>query len=647
MIEELGKIEGIDEIIQEEDKVIVKYAGREKEISTTNTTEIPGKKALSKEELEEKIEELAKKQTEENYVIGIDSWGNEVDMNLWRYFYYDSWGWNLYDGDILAIDQTQGIENTANAITKSGYVADGIENGTIKGEIPAYIIKKENGTINRGQVLGMNGTFANLASLTTLPNDIYIPNSVDSMAYMFLKSGMQTIPDSFTIPNQVNNIEGMFAGCVNLTTIPNSFKISNNVKNMHGTFSYCTNLATISNSFTIPNGCTNTGMLFAYCENLTKLPNKFEIPQSVEYLEYMFLDCKKLTQIPDSLKIPTKCNSIKGIFSLCSQLKTLPNKFVIPSNIIIMSEAFKNCDKLGAKIYIQGNPREYEDMFGNLEAATGEGISIYVSDEFEGINDFLVAANNSSYVKIKGQTKAKTAGDNMELYCRLTKTSRDNHKWVILVHGLTRSKDSAEIENLGVALMQNGYNVLAPDLRGHGESNAKPTTLGWLEGKDMVDWANYITNIDPQAKIALYGMSLGAATVMVASGEALPSTVKGIVEDSGFTSISAMVTYAESQDNYPLPIHDIIATMQQAYPDIDFMSTSVLEQVKKCTLPMLFFHGDADTIIPKSMCDELYAAAKMTDKQQYISTGYEHTDAIFKDSQYATKLQEGLSYVLQ
>ena len=42
---------------------------------------------------------------------------------------------------------------------------------------------------------------------------------------------------------------------------------------------------------------------------------------------------------------------------------------------------------------------------------------------------------------------------------------------------------------------------------------------------------------NPDAKIILHGISMGGATVMMCAGENLPSNVKGIVDDCGYTSV--------------------------------------------------------------------------------------------------------------
>ncbi|BDP53469.1 hypothetical protein EfmJHP35_13930 [Enterococcus faecium] len=71
-----------------------------------------------------------------------------------------------------------------------------------------------------------------------------------------------------------------------------------------------------------------------------------------------------------------------------------------------------------------------------------------------------------------------------------------------------------------------GYNVLVPDARGHGKSEGDYIGFGWPERKDYVQWINKVLeNNGKSQEIVLYGVSMGAATVMMTSGEKLPDNV--------------------------------------------------------------------------------------------------------------------------
>lgn len=81
-----------------------------------------------------------------------------------------------------------------------------------------------------------------------------------------------------------------------------------------------------------------------------------------------------------------------------------------------------------------------------------------------------------------------------------------------------------------------GFNVLAVDARAHGESEGTKIGMGWPERMDVIEWIKLILSWDPDARIILHGVSMGAATVLMASGETLPDNVKAVIADCGYTS---------------------------------------------------------------------------------------------------------------
>ena len=123
----------------------------------------------------------------------------------------------------------------------------------------------------------------------------------------------------------------------------------------------------------------------------------------------------------------------------------------------------------------------------------------------------------------------------LKLHGYIAKSKRESKTWVIAVHGYT---DSAYFMVSAVKQFLNyGYNVLIPDLRAHGKSDGKYIGMGWLDRLDLIEWINYLIKTFGNIKIILYGISMGAAAVMMTSGEKLPSNVRIVIEDCGYTSV--------------------------------------------------------------------------------------------------------------
>ncbi|WP_233567010.1 alpha/beta hydrolase [Cohnella endophytica] len=209
---------------------------------------------------------------------------------------------------------------------------------------------------------------------------------------------------------------------------------------------------------------------------------------------------------------------------------------------------------------------------------------------------------------------------------------RPTNKTAILAHGY--SGQANQMASLVEVYQQSlGYNVLIPDARGHGRSDGTYIGFGWPERKDYVKWIDeVIRRTGDETQIVLHGVSMGAATVMMASGERLPSNVKAVVEDCGYTSVKDQLAYQLNRmyrmPAFPMiPATSLLTKLRAGY---SFQEASALAQVKKSNIPTLFIHGDADTFVPTRMVHELYASSP-ADKKLFVVHGAGHGLARFND----------------
>lgn len=195
----------------------------------------------------------------------------------------------------------------------------------------------------------------------------------------------------------------------------------------------------------------------------------------------------------------------------------------------------------------------------------------------------------------------------------------------ILFHGY---KGSAERDLCGGVhrCFGIGHNALIVDHRASGSSDGRVITFGIKESRDCLGWIDFvIKEIDSEAKIILTGISMGAATVMIASGMDLPENVVGILADCGYTSAKDIIKKVMRDMHLPAgllyPFARLAARLLGGFdPD----SLSPIDAMKRCRLPIIFFHGDADSFVPCSMSKKNYEACASEHKRLVIIPDADH-----------------------
>ncbi|MCF0242010.1 MAG: alpha/beta hydrolase [Treponema sp.] len=173
---------------------------------------------------------------------------------------------------------------------------------------------------------------------------------------------------------------------------------------------------------------------------------------------------------------------------------------------------------------------------------------------------------------------------------------------------------------------ENGWNILMTDLRAHGKSTGNVITFGIKESLDVKTWTNYAASrFGKSTPVFISGMSLGAASVLMAGNLSLPQNVKGIISDSAFSNAEEQIKTAIHFMHLPvIPVYFFVVLGAKIFGHFDFRKSSPLEAVKKINLPILFIHAKKDTIVPVKMCDDLYNACTSKKFLLQINNG-DHT----------------------
>lgn len=183
------------------------------------------------------------------------------------------------------------------------------------------------------------------------------------------------------------------------------------------------------------------------------------------------------------------------------------------------------------------------------------------------------------------------------------------------------------------------YNVLFPDLQYHGYSEGNHIQMGWNDRFDIEKWIEVAHGIWNDDFMVLHGVSMGAATVMMTSGDQLPPYVKAFVEDCGYASVVMQFNNNRKQSFAFIPpdVLQSASLVTKIKYGWGFWQASSVKQLKKCDRPMLFIHGDADDFVPFSHLQKNYDAKIHGYKEMWVAEGAVHANSYAKHPEEYTE----------
>lgn len=224
----------------------------------------------------------------------------------------------------------------------------------------------------------------------------------------------------------------------------------------------------------------------------------------------------------------------------------------------------------------------------------------------------------------------------------------ENAKGVVIIFHGYRSFGARDFCLQLPLIHEAGYNIMLVDQRSHGKSEGKYIYYGTKEHKDAILWRKKASEIyGNELPIALFGLSMGGATVLMASGEVDKddTQVKCVIADCPFYSAYEIITHVlwKYFKIYPQPIIHVVKFWCRFLADFNMDAPSCAEQAKKSHLPFLIFHGKKDEFVPTNCSVRL--AEELGDKAHLVLfDDAAHAEAIFYNKElYKKELLEFLS----
>jgi fermentation-respiration switch protein FrsA (DUF1100 family) len=173
---------------------------------------------------------------------------------------------------------------------------------------------------------------------------------------------------------------------------------------------------------------------------------------------------------------------------------------------------------------------------------------------------------------------------------------------------------------------QLGHSALLIDHRAAGFSDGHIISFGILERRDCLAWVDFaVPEFGEDARLILTGISMGAATVMMAARQPLPPQVKYVLADCGYTSPREIISKVMTDLHLPPPlIYPFARLAARLFGHFDLDETSPIEAMATATVPVVFAHGDTDDFVPYDMSARLYEACASEHKKLITIRGAGH-----------------------
>ena len=187
-----------------------------------------------------------------------------------------------------------------------------------------------------------------------------------------------------------------------------------------------------------------------------------------------------------------------------------------------------------------------------------------------------------------------------------------------------------------------GRNALIVDQRACGDSEGNIITFGVNEKKDCISWLDFmIKHFGSDIKILITGISMGAATVLMALSEDLPPNVVGVLADCGYTSAEDIIKKTIKEMHLPPNLaYPFVVLGAKIYGKFNLNETPPIKAVKKSKIPIIYFHGEADDFVPYYMSYENFKSTNSRSKLITMKTAGHGLCYLLEPERYLKELSD-------
>jgi len=169
-----------------------------------------------------------------------------------------------------------------------------------------------------------------------------------------------------------------------------------------------------------------------------------------------------------------------------------------------------------------------------------------------------------------------------------------------------------------------GYSVLLIDFQATGETKGDHITFGWKESRDVLAAINFVRHIDPTARVAIIGSSLGGVAALLATP---PLRVDGLVLEEVYPTIE--IATRNRMENYLGRVGRILTPVLlnqlQWRLGVSASQLRPVDHIANVECPVLIMSGEKDRNSRPSDTQMLFERAR-SPKQLWFVPNAGHVD---------------------